>query len=121
VRFVADENIPRITVEALQALGHDVTWIKDLAPSTPDEDILADAQRESRVLITFDKDFGDLTFKLGLPAYGGVILLRLTGHSAKEVTDIICARLSTRETWAGLFSVIDRNRVRSAHLEDDLP
>lgn len=42
----------------LQAAGHDVLWTGDLAQDPGDEDILAQAHREQRVLITLDKDFG---------------------------------------------------------------
>jgi predicted nuclease of predicted toxin-antitoxin system len=60
MRFLAHENIPRVAVTALNAGGHDVVWVRSAAPGTPDSDVLAWASRESRILLTFDKDFGEL-------------------------------------------------------------
>lgn len=60
MRFLADENFPGNAVTALQARGHDIVWIRTAAPGGKDEEILAWAVREERVLLTFDKDFGEL-------------------------------------------------------------
>ena len=64
MRFLADENFPGGGVSALQARGHDVFWIRTTAPGSKDEDILAWAVREDRVLLTFDKDFGELAWRV---------------------------------------------------------
>jgi hypothetical protein len=62
LKIVADENVPGEAIEALRRLGHDVIWTRIQAPGSPDESILALAQSESRIVITFDKDFGELAF-----------------------------------------------------------
>ena len=62
MRFLADENFPGNAVTALQARGHDIVWIRTAAPGSKDEEILAWAVREERVLLTFDKDFGELAW-----------------------------------------------------------
>ncbi len=59
MRILADENFPLVAVEALQQQGHDVSWIRTDAPGSSDRVILAHAQAENRVIVTFDKDFGD--------------------------------------------------------------
>lgn len=56
-RLLADENVPAPAVAALRQAGHDVAWLLEDAPGTPDSGVLARAQQEHRVLITFDKDF----------------------------------------------------------------
>jgi predicted nuclease of predicted toxin-antitoxin system len=82
MRFLADENFPGAAVQALRAAGHDVTWVQEAAAGSKDEAVLQRAQDEARILITFDKDFGELAFRRGLPASSGVILLRITTPSA---------------------------------------
>ena len=62
MRFLADENFPGNAVTALQARGHDIVWIRTAAPGSKDEEVLAWAVREERVLLTFDKDFGELAW-----------------------------------------------------------
>jgi predicted nuclease of predicted toxin-antitoxin system len=68
VRLLADENFPGVAVAALRSRGHDVAWIRTDAPGSGDRDVLARAEAEGRLLITFDKDFGELAFRLRLPA-----------------------------------------------------
>ena len=77
MRFLANENFPDAAVKALEAGGHDVVWVRTVAPGAADPDVLALAVREERILLTFDKDFGELAKSSGLPRGCGVILLRL--------------------------------------------
>jgi predicted nuclease of predicted toxin-antitoxin system len=70
-RLLADQNVPGAVVAALRQQGHDVAWILEDAPGSPDPDVLERAQREMRVVVTFDKDFGELAFRRGLPIRAG--------------------------------------------------
>ena len=67
MRLLADENFPGAAVAALEAAGHDVVWVRTEAPGTIDSDVLAWAAREERILLTFDKDFGELARGSALP------------------------------------------------------
>ena len=67
MRFLANENFPRAAVAALEAAGHDVVWVRTAAPGASDRQVLAWAEREERILLTFDKDFGELARVAGLP------------------------------------------------------
>ena len=63
--LLAGENLPRAAVQALAQAGHDVVWIRLSSPSLRDSEVLARATREIRILLTFDKDFGDLARESG--------------------------------------------------------
>ena len=63
MRLLANENFPLDAVTALQENGYDVAWIREDARGSSDEQVLARAQQEDRILITFDKDFGELAFR----------------------------------------------------------
>jgi predicted nuclease of predicted toxin-antitoxin system len=80
--ILANENFPLDAVEALRAAGHNVIWKRTEAPGSSDEAILARAQAENRILVTFDKDFGELVYRLGLPASCGIILFRISTPSS---------------------------------------
>jgi len=80
--------------------------------------VLAQAQAENRILITFDKDFGELAFRSRMPASNGIVLFRISAPSAKHVAEVITGVLNSREDWAGHFSVVDDRRVRMARLPD---
>jgi predicted nuclease of predicted toxin-antitoxin system len=72
MRFLANENFPGDAVDALKAAGHDVAWVRTMNPGSSDEDVLAWAVREQRILLTFDRDFGELAWRLNLPASCGI-------------------------------------------------
>jgi predicted nuclease of predicted toxin-antitoxin system len=73
MRLLADENFPMDAVNALSLAGHDILWIRTFAPGSPDQEVLRIAQAERRILLTFDKDFGELAFRIGLPSSSGII------------------------------------------------
>jgi predicted nuclease of predicted toxin-antitoxin system len=112
MQLLANESVPRLTVDALRAAGHDLIWARTDMAGSSDEDVLARAQAENRILVTNDKDFGDLAFQAGLPATCGIILIRL--H--KLTPDAVAARtvqiVGSRSDWAGHLAVIDELRVR---------
>jgi len=62
LRFLADENIPIASVEALRGAGHDVVAVAEVAQGASDRAVLRIACDESRLLVTFDRDFGALVF-----------------------------------------------------------
>jgi predicted nuclease of predicted toxin-antitoxin system len=68
MRLCANENIAEDCVIRLRQSGHDVLWIREAAPGSADSDVLARALAEGRLLITFDKDFGELVSRRGAKA-----------------------------------------------------
>lgn len=116
MRLLANENFPAEAVAALRQRGHDVAWVRDDAPGSSDRQVLARAQAEGRILLTFDKDFGELAFYAGLPAACGVILLRIAAPSAAYVARVVAAALESRSDWAGHFSVVEDDRIRMTPL-----
>ena len=72
MRILADTNLNEPTVTALRNAGHDVVWMYEDDRQMADPNILARAVRDNRLLITFDRDFGELTFGQRLPASCGV-------------------------------------------------
>src|SRR6476620_5103714 len=112
MRFLANENFPGEAVATLRSAGHDVVWVRSDAPGARDEDILDWAMRDGRVLLTFDKDFGELAWRSALPASCGVVLFRLPMPPPSTVGPALAARVCERSDWPGHFSVIEPARVR---------
>jgi len=112
MRVLADENFPRAAIAALEAAGHDVVWVRLTAPGATDPDVLALAARENRILLTFDKDFGELAARSRLPAGCGVVLFRVRAPKSAAASRRLAARVAERDDWAGHFSVIEPGRVR---------
>jgi predicted nuclease of predicted toxin-antitoxin system len=112
MRLCANENLPEDCILRLRQDGHDVLWIREAAPGISDTDVLSRAHEENRLLITFDKDFGELVFKRGAKASHGVVLFRIPQSSATAVAARVSAVLSSRTDWAGHFSVVEEFAVR---------
>lgn len=116
MRLLADENVARAVVQSLRARGHDVAWVREDAPGSDDPSVLARAQLEKRVLLTFDKDFGELAVRGGMPAQLGVLLVRLAAPTPARVAEVVGRVLDSRDDWAGHFSVVEDDRVRMTRL-----
>lgn len=110
MRFLADENFPGEAVAHLKAAGHDVVWVRAAAPGIADAEVVSWAAREGRVVLTFDKDFGELAWRIGLPHSCGIVLFRLP--VPRDGGAALARRVIERDDWAGHFSVIEPGRVR---------
>ena len=111
-QFLADENVPIEAVEAARQGGLDVAWIKEISPGADDESVLAMARAEDRVLITFDKDFGEMAFRQGKTSTPGVILLRPRLRDPDYLARFALAALTQPLTWEGCFCVAREGRLR---------
>jgi predicted nuclease of predicted toxin-antitoxin system len=107
MRFLANENFPGAAVTALEAAGHDIVWVRIAAPGT-----CWHGSREERVLLTLDKDFGELARGSALPRSCGVVLFRTPMPRPSDVGQQLAELITARDDWAGYFSVIEPGRVR---------
>jgi len=112
MRVLADENFPQPAVEALRKAGWDVCSIAEECPGVSDEEVAALCAEQRRILLTFDKDFGQLVFRRGLPAGSGVVLFRITPESPEEAADVALALVASRSDLRGSFCVVTRDRIR---------
>jgi predicted nuclease of predicted toxin-antitoxin system len=109
---ICNENIGASVVQSLRDHGHDVLAVKESLRGAADDTILARAQAESRVVVTQDKDFGELAFRRGLPAQAGVILFRITIANPDIDRRRLVAVIESRPDWSGLFAVVTDDRIR---------
>jgi len=112
MRFLADENFPAAAVAALRSVGGDVVWVRTAAPGISDRKVLEWTARDERILLTFDKDFGELARASALPRACGVILLRIPVPRSDQVGQQIANVIMARNDWAGHFSVVEPGHIR---------
>jgi predicted nuclease of predicted toxin-antitoxin system len=112
MRLILNENISGSVVQALRDRGHDVLAVKESMRGGGDADILARAQADARLVITQDKDFGELAFRCGLPAQCGVLLFRLSGSNPNADTRRMLDVIESRADWAGQFAIVTDDRLR---------
>lgn len=112
MRLMADEGIDRQIVERLRQEGHEVLYIAELDPGITDEVVLAEAHRGEALLITSDKDFGELIYRQAR-IRSGVLLLRLAGLSQERKAEVVSSCLNTHgEEMLAAFSVLSPGSLR---------
>jgi predicted nuclease of predicted toxin-antitoxin system len=112
VKFLVDESTGQSVVNELRRLGHDVISIQEIFPSLDDPPILDIAGNENRILITNDKDFGELIYRSRLP-HAGVLLFRLQDESAANRARMIRQVLqSCGEKLQGSFVIASERKIR---------
>jgi predicted nuclease of predicted toxin-antitoxin system len=116
MRFLADESCDFIMVRALRKAGHDVLAISEITPRAEDFEVIQLAVKEKRILLTEDKDFGQLVYAHGQKTLG-VIFLRFP-HSARErISKDVCNLVKKqREKLYGCFITVQPGRIRISHI-----
>ena len=119
MKFLADESLEARLVESLRAAGHDVLFVAEMDPGISDSDVLDQANREHRVLLTNDKDFGELAF-LQRQTRHGIVLFRLQSESIVLKQDRLFQLLTAHAAALPLsFTVVTDARVRLRPLRID--
>ena len=112
MNLVADEGVDRPVVERLRRDGHNVVYVAELSPSAVDEEVLQQANARGAVLVTSNKDFGELVFRQGR-VHSGLVLLRLAGLANATKAEIVAEVCRTRAAeLIGAFSVVSPGQVR---------
>jgi predicted nuclease of predicted toxin-antitoxin system len=109
LKFHANENIEAEAVAFLRSSGHDVTYAAETQPRASDEEVLEHATVEGRILITSDKDFGELCFRRALPSCG-VILLRGKDLSAEGRIRLLQRLLASDPPLKTAFFIVITDR-----------
>ena len=112
MNLLADESVDQPIVDRLRQDGHNVVYVAELTPSVSDDDVLQQANFQRSLLVTGDKDFGELVYRQGR-VHGGVVLLRLLGLSAGLKANIVAEAFGDRGAeMTGAFTVISPGMLR---------
>lgn len=112
-RFLADENVPRESVRLLREQGHDVVEVREEAPGGSDEAVLTRARAEHRVLLTFDRDYGELIYLHAVAPPPGIIYFRLAPLDPRELVNRVLSLLNDPNmALDATFVIVDAERSR---------
>ena len=112
MKLLVDEGVDAAIVARLRADGLDVLYVAELAPGITDQAVLELANSDGRVLVTTDKDFGELVFRLRRVAFG-VLLVRLAELPSASRADAVAQAIGEhRDKMAGAFTVLTPSFVR---------
>jgi predicted nuclease of predicted toxin-antitoxin system len=118
LKFLADENLDRQIVERLRQDGHLVLYVVEMEPGISDEVVLDLANQEGALLLTADKDFGELVFRLRRIA-SGVVLIRLSGLSLTSKAEIVSHAINQHvNELLKAFTVITPTTIRIRKIEN---
>lgn len=116
MRWLVDECVDAALVTRLRTAGHDAYYIADIASGETDEEVLRRARDDARLLLTEDKDFGELVFRMNMKV-PGLVLLRISPE--KRILKWIRLEVAVEEFGKRLFGrylVIEEARFRSRPL-----
>lgn len=118
MKFLLDESAELRLAAFLKEQGHDVTAVAvDYQASIKDEQVLAIAQAEGRILITNDTDFGELVFKQR-QAHSGVILFRFSDLPLSDKKTALQQLLAEHPDELTEFVVIAPGSIRIRSSEE---
>jgi len=114
MRFLVDECTGKKLAKLLEKESHNVLFVGDIMPSASDDEVIRKAEKDNGILITDDKDFGELVFRLGKPTKG-VIFLRMGINPEKRLKALV--KLFRNYEIAEKFVVLKEvsARIRTIH------
>ena len=116
MNFVADESCAGPVIRALREAGHDVIAMAEVATGATDQQVLERAVNEKRVVITEDRDFGELVYARGRSS-AGVILVRFHSRARRAKPGTVVEAVTTLgPRLHGAFTVIEAGRIRISSL-----
>jgi len=116
MRFMADESCDFSVVRARREAGHDVLCVSESSPGVEDAEVIARAHADGRVVLTEDRDFGQLVFAVSRPA-AGVVYLRFPAKARDAMGQAVVALVGERrDALAGSFVTLRPGRARISRL-----
>jgi predicted nuclease of predicted toxin-antitoxin system len=115
--FLANENFPLLSIRLLREAGHRVLSIMQETPGCQDEDVLTRACDEKLVILTFDRDYGELIYRHQNLTPTGVVYFRFGPATPSEPAEILMKIIDKGDlSLIGKFTVIEKGRVRQRAL-----
>ena len=116
MRWLIDECVDAALAALLREAGHDVVYMSDVASRAPDPEVITRADRENRLLLTEDKDFGELIFRQARRV-PGLVLVRIEPlRRFRKGPRLLSAIDRLGESLFGHYTVIEDARFRSRPL-----
>jgi len=112
MKLLADECCDAGIVEALRQDGHDVTYVLESMRAASDAEVLRHAWEEDRLLLTEDKDFGELVYRLRHPMHGIILLRFAPDERLLKITSLRTLLNNQARRLPGSFVVLDEEKAR---------
>ena len=111
-KLLADENIPAKAIEALRDAGCDLLSVRETAAGVSDEEVLRIAVAQGRILVTFDRDYGELIFGEGREPPPSIIYFRVFPTGPGDVSDAVLSLLADSNAIDGAMVIVSSQGIR---------
>jgi predicted nuclease of predicted toxin-antitoxin system len=120
MKFLANENFPLTSIKLLRNAGYDVISASEEMAGEKDSVILSRAAKDNLIILTFDRDYGDLIYRLRLAVPFGVVYFRFDPNTPSEPYERMLALFKIEGlSFEGKFTVTDRQRIRQRPLPSE--
>ena len=114
--FLANENFPAPSIHLLRNNSYNVVSIQETAPGISDEDVLKIAIDNRYIILTFDKDYGELIFRYKIENPPAIVFFREKGQSPLFAGELLLYTLRTGSiNFKHAFTVIETKNIRQRH------
>lgn len=115
--FLANENFPVFSIGLLRNAGHNVASVIEETPGNKDRDILKRAYEENRIVLTFDRDYGELIFRYKEYMPAGIVFFRFSPSTPSEPAELLLNIIEQGNVSViDRFTVVERDRIRQKTL-----
>ncbi len=119
MRFLANENFPDPSIQLLRAAQHDVRSIREEFAGATDEHVIELAQKDDRIILTFDRDYGTLIFKEALSDPPPVVYFRYRGTDPRASGEALIELLKNGTVIVGMFTVVEIDGIRQRRYAEE--
>jgi predicted nuclease of predicted toxin-antitoxin system len=115
--FLANENFPFPSIRLLRDSSYRVISIIEEMPGVKDRDVLKKANQENLIILTFDRDYGELIYRYNLPVPYGLLYFRFDPDTPEEPAIILLNILHENHLpLISMFTTVERDRIRQRPL-----
>jgi predicted nuclease of predicted toxin-antitoxin system len=113
MEFLANENFPAPSIGLIRDAGYQVYSISESSPGESDEQVISKAKKEGLIILTFDKDYGEILMRTQMPDPPSVVFFRYKGQNPTFAGNILIELLTEPSIeLVRKFTVIDKGEVR---------
>jgi len=116
MKLLANENFPLESVYFLKSKNIDIISIQENFAGMTDIEVLKKTQKEGRIILTFDKDYGELIYKSKVKFTAGIVFFRLIPKSALSSGKLIY-RIIKKIRLEKRFTIISSKQIRQRILK----
>lgn len=113
MKFLANENFPLPSIRVLRNAGFKVLSVSELSPGISDPEVIQQAISSNAIILTFDKDYGEIIFKHAFQNPPSVVFFRFKGETPESAGLLLVDLINQEKIYLdNIFTVIEKENIR---------